>query len=905
MKKLIIIIIFTFYSATLLLADKQFIKFSTNQQKNSNVFIGKKQDKKLGGINISGESCCKVHDTSLKGKAKDIEFEKEWFWFGYKDEGELLRRANIYHNLRLFLTAGVMNRYLLNAELGISKFNTGWNYEKRDPISQFDYLSGDEAFWISLETVQNNPCDVKNKVTIGRIYPQYTSYTFKKRHNGVMLETEFGNSKITATGSRLKKFNDTSQYLVSARGETMLAPFKLGTSCVLSRYDVKSVAAGKDSLYGSRNNTAPAIFIKISDKTPHDYWGAKLWHVTVKKISYVTNHYTQFKPGNSAEAQYLFDIHGNVYLDGGAQMRRADENGYFIYRFPLSEEIEQLQLDLDISQDYKIEISYDGINFQVVSEGDKDDSNRRIETILVPLLPKITTPVYAEVTISDDSPGDGWGGDLYKLEYYENGQLKISFSPDTASGSMEQQYLSQEYKSSYASGHRYADGDAYFTYRIPVSMDLNKIKFILDIQHDYKITVKIGTLQRVVRASGNVQNDSNRKLEVIEFNSYDDLYKNTYIQSGSTIIGFDLSMKLMDTELKAEFARSIEHRVYPGGRRKNKAYNAWYFQIKRPFKFIQSELYSEYFYIDPFYNASVSVEDNDDNDELIDELEPYEVSYPRLEYDPFKDRDNNNINDEDEADTEPDYFYKVNQKGYKIQTITKLSKGLTGTLFFSEIMEISTKKIGQTSGCKLDLYKEVIKNTSLIWKYQVFYYKDNRYVSSNPNNLKNYFKTIFYYQIKPFDVGMGIERLWINRNLKEKNTNLDSEFVVKSRYHIYPFTDFLIRPLFQIIFTRKMWIDPAYDLYEEWNQYIPGILFEYQLAKKAKVYINYRYVYTYDIKWTVNHNVYSLFEIGTESYGSVNLRIFYRFVDHYYVRKEMQEHNWKSGNLFGEVRFWF
>ncbi len=892
-----------------------YLRFSDRSPSNGwgsdlySLYIGSKEYKTFGGIFFQGESFFKIHNVNTRGEAVDMEFEKEWFWFGYYDEGELLRRSNFHQGLKLFLTAGIMNKYLLNAEFDIEKYNSSWNYNRREPIEEFSPFYDDGAFVISLETIQEKSTDVKNKITIGKIYPQYTTYTFQKRHNGIMWESKSRKFKFTASGSRLKKFNNTSQYLVSARGETKLDHINIGASCVMSRYDSKAVSTGNDSFCGQRDGSTPSVYIKISDRTSHDWWGAKLWGVTIYNIqANQTNFYDQFQPGDGNEAQYLFDVHGNYDLDVGANMRGADENGYFVYRFPLSEDSESLLFQLDIAQDYLVEVSLDGINYHIVKEGEgHTDDNRNVESFIVNLLPKIKFQTYVDVTIEDDSPEDGWGGDLFRLEYYENDQLKISFSPDDTPGSMEEQYLKPGSDSSYNEGHRYADCSASFTYRIPMSSDINKIKVVLDIQHDYKITLKVAGVEKVVvHAPGNVQADYNRELVTVELNSYNDLYKNTYVKSGTTVIGFDLSTKIFKTELKAEFARSIEHRIYCDGKRKNIGYNAWYFQSYRKFKFLTSDIKTEYFYIDPFYDASVSVDDNDDNDGLIDELEPYEVAYPRLEYEPLKDNDNNNINDEDEPDTDPDYLYDVNQQGYKIKTTSKLFKDLTTLLFYSEIKEISTGKSGQKCGSKLDLYKNIRKDISLIGRYRIFYYKDDRKNSTNPKNLKNYFKTMFYYRgIKHFDMGMGMERIWINKNYIEENTNLDSEFIVKSRCNLKPLSKFRVMPLFQIIFTRKMWINPDYDMYEEWNQYIPGILFEYKLAEKSTAYINYRYVYTFDIKNSANHNFYNFFEIGTESHGAVFMKIFYRFVEKIYIKKARKSDNWKAGNFFGEVKFWF
>lgn len=890
-----------------------YIKFSDRSPVNGwgsclySFYIGDSQDKKFSYVEFSGESFFIFQNIATRGPATDIEFEKEWFYYGYHDEGEILKRNKLHQGLKLFMLAGIMDRYKINAEFQLEKFSPSWHNEKREPLGQFDPVFDDAAFVISLETLQNSTRKMRHKVTLGKIHPQYSSFTFNKRHNGIMWEGEKGKLKFTATGSRIKHFNETSEYLASGRGEYKSDYGKFGISCILDRYDTKSVSSGDNTLYGHRDGRTPAVYIKVQDRTPHDYWGAKLWNVTVQQISDgQTNAYAQFEPGKEGEAFYLFDVHGNYMVHEG--LRRADENGYFIYRFPLNSSMDALKFIMHISQDYSISISYDGINYKTVAEGEgQNDDNKGDEVFYANILSKVETATFVDITISDDSPGDGWGGDLYKLEYYEDDQLKIAFSPDESPDSTESLYLYDE-QSSYGEGHRYADEPtAYFTYRLPVSAGVTKMKLRLDIQQDYKISIKMnGVEKKVIHAPGNEKSGANREFITVELNSYDELYKNTYIRSGTTVVGFDYTTKIWDTELKGEFARSIEHRIYCGGKREDKGYNAWYFNLDRKIKFLESKIHTEYFYVNPYYDASVAVDDNDDNDALIDELEPYEVSFPRLEYEILKDKDNNNINDEDEDNTEPDYKYRLDQQGYVVHTTSKLLRDLTGHLHYNETEEISTTKIGQKMGSELEFLKTIRKYTSLIGRYKIYYIKDKRTKSQNPKNIKNYFKTLVYHSgIKPFDLGLGMERLRINRHLINRTTDMDSEIVTKVRCNLFPVNRVRVMPLFQIRFLRFMRVDPDYEMTSEYNEYMPGILLEYTINKKAKAYANYRYVYVDDIKYPLSEHWRNLFEIGVESFSDILIRAFYRFNEMIHLNRSRKADDWKSGQFYSEIKFWF
>jgi alpha-galactosidase-like protein len=127
----------------------------------------------------------------------------------------------------------------------------------------------------------------------------------------------------------------------------------------------------------------------------------------------------EFTPGTQAEQPWLFDaggsqLNGEVY-DGRA--RFADNERYFVYRFPIREGATRGTLRLDMQAEFHVQVSSDGTNWRTVlrqPERVRDGSNRgwrelKLEELIQP------GQQLLYVRISDSFTDDGWGGWLARL----------------------------------------------------------------------------------------------------------------------------------------------------------------------------------------------------------------------------------------------------------------------------------------------------------------------------------------------------------------------------------------------------------------------------------------------------------------------------------------------------------
>jgi predicted alpha-1,2-mannosidase len=120
-------------------------------------------------------------------------------------------------------------------------------------------------------------------------------------------------------------------------------------------------------------------------------------------------HAIDFDTGTAAEQPWLFDADGSQ-IDG-AGSRFADNDHYFVYRFPLPSDTSAATATLSIDNEFLVQAGSDGQHWTtVLSEGQqvRDGSNKADRSVdLAPFLGSDKT-VYLRV--SDSFPQDGWGG---------------------------------------------------------------------------------------------------------------------------------------------------------------------------------------------------------------------------------------------------------------------------------------------------------------------------------------------------------------------------------------------------------------------------------------------------------------------------------------------------------------
>jgi hypothetical protein len=100
--------------------------------------------------------------------------------------------------------------------------------------------------------------------------------------------------------------------------------------------------------------------------------------------------------------------------DGRA--RFADNERYFVYRFPIRPEMTGGTLRLDLQAEFLVQVSSDGQTWRTVLEETRritDGSNRGWRQLNVNDLARPGETLY--LRIADSFPDDGWGGWLARL----------------------------------------------------------------------------------------------------------------------------------------------------------------------------------------------------------------------------------------------------------------------------------------------------------------------------------------------------------------------------------------------------------------------------------------------------------------------------------------------------------
>jgi hypothetical protein len=204
----------------------------------------------------------------------------------------------------------------------------------------------------------------------------------------------------------------------------------------------------------------------------------------------------------------------------------------------------------------------------------------------------VTRPEQIILRFRDDSPSDGFGAVLFAPPIvFVNGE-RVDISP-------------QEVLAYPAS----ADGSGFFdlTYNIPG--DAKSVSFRMIVANDYLIQAAHRYLrseaaqdtlttffQTFVRAPGNVKDQSNKRIEVIDYT----------LDTGRTIYGINFSANLFGLRVEGEFAQNLSYRKYPvlPGSRFQDQSKAWYVQASR--RFGPLTLGGERFNVDPNYFTSLN-----------------------------------------------------------------------------------------------------------------------------------------------------------------------------------------------------------------------------------------------------------------------------------------------------------
>jgi predicted alpha-1,2-mannosidase len=121
----------------------------------------------------------------------------------------------------------------------------------------------------------------------------------------------------------------------------------------------------------------------------------------------------EFDPNTAAEQPWLADADGSQFDGRG---RFADNERYFVYRFPIGEDVTAGTLSLLLRAEFLVQVSSDGASWRTVLEETRritDGSNEGTRELDVMDLAAPGETLY--LRIADSFPEDGWGGWLAHL----------------------------------------------------------------------------------------------------------------------------------------------------------------------------------------------------------------------------------------------------------------------------------------------------------------------------------------------------------------------------------------------------------------------------------------------------------------------------------------------------------
>lgn len=316
------------------------------------------------------------------------------------------------------------------------------------------------------------------------------------------------------------------------------------------------------------------------------------------------------------------------------------------------------------------------------------------------------TPSVIYVRIVDDSPKDDqgnpdqYGAMVYNVRVDVNGSAEATLSVTNgttlgANAELQGNYLPYADHVEAIGPDNWGFSHAIkYKFTLPSPQTSKSIKFYADVAGDYKIQISKddASYSDVARAEGNVKDASNRKTEIF---SYDKL-------TGQSIFGIDFHgvLPFINVGYNFEFARSFRYGRYPvqGGAETQTHGDAWYTELSRDFG--RTLFVTKFWDFDYNYDASFSVEDNDNKNDMPDVVDwyvsfqqdldknneggaDYEEDWLLLTVDPPQflegvDYNNNDVQDEQENDAKPDYpnNWMVGTHGYHVTGAWKPLMGL-------------------------------------------------------------------------------------------------------------------------------------------------------------------------------------------------------------------------------------
>lgn len=309
-------------------------------------------------------------------------------------------------------------------------------------------------------------------------------------------------------------------------------------------------------------------------------------------------------------------------------------------------------------------------------------------------------PSHLYLRFRDGSPENPDGAKVFSVEVYIDDSISPEYS--FAAGREPPGILISSSETYTDAKSRWVERDGSFVYSffIPNSSEIESIRFEVDIANDYVVDLSADNknYRTVLSANGNVTDGSNRAKH--------EFYYGEGI--GESTLGIDIRTTIWGIALEAERAWLTKKWQFPSykGDKSQDIAGAWFANANR--RWGPVVLAGEYTYIDPFFNASSFVDDDDDGDGYLDGDEPFlpdiateddldgdrikdwEDDFLLFRKDPpkftlglseeFMDFNNNGEPDDRENDSKPDYRsdYEEGSQGYRAYFILDVSSIVDG-----------------------------------------------------------------------------------------------------------------------------------------------------------------------------------------------------------------------------------
>jgi len=247
---------------------------------------------------------------------------------------------------------------------------------------------------------------LQHLISVGGFSTLFTGFTLNKRQSDAIgwslifpesrgkVSTFISKLTNTTLGKESKTIDSTSDwYMAGARAEANLGIWdvivgnrefavglpSVGISYVNKYFTNYDLTQTSNPFSGVVEHDPPEyLYLRFSDGSPEDIYGAKLFRVTL----YINDRIEYDFVGGREPPGILVDP-GNSSQDGRSRWADGEESFTYCFFIPDSAEIETARFEVDIANDYVVELSPNNKNFRTVlsaSGNVMDESNRAKRT---------------------------------------------------------------------------------------------------------------------------------------------------------------------------------------------------------------------------------------------------------------------------------------------------------------------------------------------------------------------------------------------------------------------------------------------------------------------------------------------------------------------------------------------